>query len=82
MEGIIGEDIGLITGIVIMVIGDMDIVEVILGTVVLEEDIITEVDIIMIEERIGHGKIGECGDNLGQEKGVEIAKVGHHLVLG
>ena len=82
MEGIIGEDIGLIIGIVIMVIEDMDMVEVILGMVVLEEDIIIEVDIIMIEEWIGHGKIGECGDNLGQEKGVEIAKVGHHLVLG
>ena len=82
MEGIIGEDIGLIIKIVTMAIEDMDVVEVILGEVILEEDIITEVDIIVIEEWIGLRKIGECGDNLGQEKGIEIVEVGHHLVLG
>ena len=65
-----------------MVIEDMDVVEVILGVVVLEEDIIIEVGIIMIAEWIGHEKIAECGDNLGQEKGIEIVGVGHHLVLG
>ena len=60
----------------------MDVVEVILDEVILEEDIITEVDIIMIEEWIGLGKIGEYGDSLGQEKEIKIAKVDHHLVLG
>ena len=60
----------------------MDMVEVILGEVILEEDIITEVDIIMIEEWTGLGKIGECGDSLGQEKEIEIVEVDHHLVLG
>ena len=60
----------------------MDVVEVILGEVILGEDIITEVDIIVIEKWIGLGKIGECGDNLGQGKEVEEARVNHHLVLG
>ena len=82
MEETIGEDIGLIVEIAIMVIKDMDVVEVILGEEIVEEDTIIELDIIMIRERIGLGKIGECGDNLGQEKGIEIAKVDHHLVLG
>ena len=82
MEGIIGEDIGLIIEIVIMAIEDMDMVEVVLGEVILEEDIIIEVDIIVIEKWIGLGKIGECGDNLGQEKRIKIAEVSHHLVLG
>ena len=50
MEGIIGEDIGFIIEIAIMAIKDMDMVEVILGEVILEDDIITEVDIIVIEE--------------------------------
>ena len=36
----------------------------------------------MIEEWTGLGKIGECGDNLGQGKEIKIAKVDHHLVLG
>ena len=62
------------------VIEDMDVVEVILGEVIFEEDIIFEVDIIMIIEWIEIGKIGEYGDNPGQEKEIEIAKVGHHLV--
>ena len=82
MEGIIGDDIGLITEMVITVIEDMDVVEVILGEVILEEDIILEVDIIVIVEWTGLGKIGECGDNLGQEKELKIAEVGHHLVPG
>ena len=82
MEGIIGEDIGLIVEIAITAIKDMDVVQVILGKVILEEDTIIEVDIIVIMEQTGLGKIGECGDNLGQEKGIEIAKVDHHLVLG
>ena len=43
MEGIIGEDIGLIIEIVIMAMEAMDMVEVILGEVLLEEDTIIEV---------------------------------------
>ena len=82
MVGIVGEDIGLIVEIAMMAIEVMDVVEVILGEVILEEDIITEVDIIVIEKWIGLGKTGEYGDNLGQEKEVEKARVGHHLVLG
>ena len=54
----------------------------ILGEVILEEDTIIEVDIIVIEKWTELGRIGECGDNLGQEKGIKIAKVGHYLVLG
>ena len=48
----------------------------------LEEDIIIEVDIIVIEKWTELGRIGEGGDNLGQEKEIEIAKVSHHLALG
>ena len=81
MEGIVGEDIGLIVEIAMMVIEVMDIVEVILGEVILGEDTITEVDIIGIEKWIGLGKTGEYGDNLDQEKEVEEAR-DHHLVLG
>ena len=62
------------------VIEDMNVVEVILGEVIFEEDIMSEVDIIVIIEWIEIGKIGECGDNPGQEKEIEIAKVGHRLV--
>ena len=62
------------------VIEDMDVVEVILGEVIFEEDIISEVDIIMIIEWIEIGKIGEYGGNPGQGKEIEIAKVGHRLV--
>ena len=58
----------------------MDMVEVILGEVIFEEDLIFEVDIIMIIEWTEIGKIGEYGDNPGQEKEIEIAKVGHSLV--
>ena len=68
MEGIIGEDIGLIIEIVMMAIEVMDMVEVILGEVILEEDIIIEVDIIIIEKWTELGRIGEGGDHLGQEK--------------
>ena len=82
MEGTIGEDIGHIVEIVIMAIKDMDVIEVILGKVILEENTIIEVNIIVIEEQSGLGKIGECGDNLVQEKGIEIAEVDHHLDLG
>ena len=82
MEGIIGEDIGFIIEIVITVIEDMDVVVVILGEVILEEDTIIEVDIIEIEEWTELGRIGECGGNPGQEKGIEITEVDHHLVLG
>ena len=60
-------------------IEDMDMVEVILGEVIFEEGIIFEVDIIVIEW-IGIGKIGEHGDNPGQEKEIELDKVSHHLV--
>ena len=82
MEGIVGEDIGLIVEIAMMVIEVMDVIEVILGEVILGEDITTEVDIIGIEKWIGLGKTGDYGDNLDQEKEVEEARVNHHLVLG
>ena len=58
----------------------MDAVEVILEEVIFQEDIISEVDIIMIIEWIGIGKIGEYGGNPGQEKEIEIAEVSHCLV--
>ena len=61
------------------VIEDMDVVEVIFREEIFEEEVIFEVDIII--EWIGIGKIGEHGDNPGQEKEIEIDKVGHHLVL-
>ena len=62
------------------VIEDMDVVEVIFREETFEEGIISKVDIIIIEW-IGIGKIGEYGDNPGQEKEIEIDEVGHHLVL-
>ena len=62
------------------VIEHMDMVEVIFGEETFKEGIISEVDII-ITEWIGIGKIGEYGDNPGQEKEIEIDKVSHHLVL-
>ena len=42
----------------------------------------SKVDIIVIVEWIEFGKIGECGDNPGQEKEIEIVEVGHHLAPG
>ena len=62
------------------VIEDMDIAEVIFGEETFEAGIIFEVEIIVIKW-IGIGKIGEYGDNPGQEKEIEIDKVSHHLVL-
>ena len=62
------------------VIEDMDVVEVILGEVIFMEEVTFEVEIIVIEW-IEIGKIGEHGDNPGQEKEIEIDKVSHHLVL-
>ena len=47
------------------VIEDMDMVEVIVGEEIFEEDIISEVDIIMIIEQIEIGRTGEYGDNPG-----------------
>ena len=61
------------------VIEDMDVVEIIFGEETYEEEVIFKVDIII--EWIGIGKIGEYGDNPGQEKEKEIDEVGHHLVL-
>ena len=55
----------------------MDAVEVIFREAIFKEEVIFEVDIII--EWIGIGKIGEHGDNLGQEK--EKEEVGHQLVL-
>ena len=55
---------------------DMDAVEVIFREVIFIE-VIFKVDIII--EWIEVGKIGEHGDNLGQEK--EKEEVSHHLVL-
>ena len=60
------------------VIEDIDMVEVLFREETFEEEVIFEVDIII--ECIEVGKIGEHGDNLGQEKEKE-EKVGHHLVL-
>ena len=58
------------------VIEDMDVVEVIFREAIFGE-VVFEVDIIT--EWIEVGRIGEHGDNLGQEK--EKEEVGHHLVL-
>ena len=55
---------------------DMEEVEAIFGEAIFGE-VIFEADIII--EWIEIGKIGEQGDNLGQEK--EKEEVGHHLVL-
>ena len=76
VKEIIGEVIGLSVEILMKVTEDMDVVEVIFGEVIFKE-VIFEVDIII--EWIEIGKIGEHGDNLGQEK--EKEEVGHHLVL-
>ena len=62
------------------VIEDMDVVEVILGEVIFEEETAFKVDIIIVEWT-EIGKIGEHGDNPGQEKEIEIDEVSHHLVL-
>ena len=62
------------------VIEDTDVVEVIFGEETFKEGIISKVDIVIIEW-IGIGKIGDYGDNPGQEKEIEIDKVSHHLVL-
>ena len=79
VKEIIGEVTGLSVEIAMKVIEDMDMVEVIFRKVTFEEEVIFEVDIII--EWIGIGKIGEHGDNLGQEKEIRIEEVGHHLVL-
>ena len=79
VEEIIGEVIGLSVETAMKVIEDMDVVEVIFGEETFKAEVIFEVDIIIIEW-IGIGKIGEHGDNLGQEKEIEIEEVGHHLV--
>ena len=57
----------------------MDVVEVIFREAIFEEEVIFEVDLII--EWIENGKIGEHGDNLGQEKEIEKEEVGYHLVL-
>ena len=84
VEEVTGEDIGLIVEIVMKVVEVMDVVEVILGEVIFEEDISFKVDIIMIIEQIEIGRIGEYGGNPGQEKEkekeIEIVEVSHHLV--
>ena len=76
VKEIIGEVIGLSVEIVMKVTADMDVVEVIFREAIFGE-VIFEVDITI--EWIEVGKIGEHGDNLGQEK--EKEEVGHHLVL-
>ena len=58
----------------------MDVVEVIFGEEIFLEEVTFKVDIIIIEW-IGIGKIGEHGDNPGQEKEIEIDEVSHRLVL-
>ena len=62
------------------VIENMDVVEVIFGEEIFKEEVTFEVDIIIIEWT-EIGKIGEYGDSLGQEKEIELDRVGHHLVL-
>ena len=71
VEEIIGKVTGLLVKIVMKVIEDLEVVEVIFREVIFEVDIIIE--------WIEVGKIGDYGDNLGQEK--EKEEVGHHLVL-
>ena len=78
VEEIIGEVIGLSVETAMKVIEDMDVVEVIFGEVTFEEEVIFEVDTII--EWIEVWKVGEHGDNPGQEKEIE-KEVGHHLVL-
>ena len=55
----------------------MDMVEVILGEEIFEEEVIFEVDIMI--EQIEVGKTEDYGDNPGHEK--EKEEVGCHLVL-
>ena len=76
-EEIIGEVIGLSVEIILKAIEDMDVVEVILGEEIFEEEVIFKVDVII--EQIEVGKIEDYGDNLGHEK--EEEEVGCHLVL-
>ena len=80
VEEITGEVIGLSVEIAMKVIEDMDMVEVVFREELFKEEVTFEVEIIIIEW-IGIGKIGEHGDNLGQEKEIELEGVGHHLVL-
>ena len=54
-------------------------VEVIFGEETFEEEVVFKSREEIIEW-IGFGKIGEHGDNLGQEKEIEIEEVDHHLV--
>ena len=79
VEEIIGEDTGLTVETAMKVIQNMDAVEVILEEVIFEEEVTSEVDITIIEWT-GIGKIGEHGDNPGQEKEVALDGIGHHLV--
>ena len=76
VKEIIGEVTGLLVKVVMKVIEDLEEVEVIFREAIFGEAIF-EVDIIM--EWIEVRKIGDHGDNLGQEK--EKEEVGHHLVL-
>ena len=71
---------GLSIDLAMKEIGDMDAVEVTIGEVIFMQEVTFKVDIIVIEW-IGIGKIGERGDNPGQEKEIELDRVGHHLVL-
>ena len=75
-EEVIGEDIDLLVETVLKVIEDMEEVEVIFGEVIFRE-VISEVDIIMMQVEIG--KIKGHGDNLGQEK--EKGDLLHHPFL-
>ena len=77
VEETIGEVKGLSVEIARKVLEDMDMVEVIFGEAIFEEEVILEVDIII--EWIEVWKIGEHGDNLGHMK--EKEEIGHHLVL-
>ena len=76
VKDIIGEVLGLLVEIVMMVTEDLDVVEVTFGEIIFKEDVIFEIDIII--EWIEVGKI-ERGDNQGHIK--EKEEVGLHLAL-
>ena len=55
-------------------------VELIFGEEIFKEEVTFEVEVIIVEWTV-IGKIGEHGDNLGQQKEIELDRVGHHLAL-
>ena len=80
IEEVIGEATDFSIEVVAKATEGMEEAEVTLREEHFKEEVISEIDIITIEW-IGIGKIGEYGDNPGQEKEIEVDEVGHHLVL-